>query len=492
MTVPRRQAALLAGGLVVVITAGLAAADVSPSTPWRHLYLLPVVLTGLRFGVAGGLVAAGGAVLAFGPFVLREIEGHGPTRAAAEGVVTLAVLALSGALVGSLATRARRQRERYETLRAVQRVLAEPAPLGRTAARLAAVLARRLGVDAAGLVLDEGRIVAGADVLDPRSLAARVLARREPVFVTDTGTDVRPRRVVVVPLTSAGQTVGALAVERLGDVSREERDALVGVGAAVGLALDNARLAARQRRFAEDLEHKVGEATARLAEMDRLKSGFVALASHELRTPLTALQGFSELLATRPFAPSEVRRLAEIMRGEIERLGRIVSDFLDLARLERGLAPALRRAVLDPGPLIAAAVELFRRTRTTHRLELHVEGALPRVDADADALDRVLKNLIGNALKYSPPGSCVRVRARATDGVIAVDVEDEGPGIPAEERARVFEPYYRVRETAALGPGTGLGLSVVRSLVEAHGGTVRADAAPGAGTRMTVILPALP
>src|SRR5207245_2254671 len=191
-----------------------------------------------------------------------------------------------------------------------------------------------------------------------------------------------------------------------------ERDALVGFGAAVGLALDNARLAARQRRFAEELEHKVGEATARLGEMDRLKSGFVALASHELRTPLTALQGFSELLATRAFAPVEVRRLAEIMRGEIERLGRIVSDFLDLARLERGLAPAIRRAVLDPAPLIAAAVELFRRTRTTHRLELHVEGALPRVDADADALDRVLKNLISNALKYSPPGSCVRVRAR--------------------------------------------------------------------------------
>src|SRR5438093_2620319 len=359
VTASGRPTALLVAGLVVVITAGLAAADGSPSTPWRHLYLLPVLLAGLRFGVAGGLIAALGAVLGVGPFVLREIEGHGPTRAAAEGVVTLAVLAGSGALVGSLAARARRQRERYETLRAVQRALAEPTPLGRVAARLAAVLTRRLGVDAAGLVLDEGRIVVGADRLDPRSLTARVLARREPEFVTDAGTDARARRVVVVPLASDGETVGALAVERLGDVSREERDALVGFGAAVGLALDNARLAARQRRFAEELEHKVGEATARLGEMDRLKSGFVALASHELRTPLTALQGFSELLATRAFAPVEVRRLAEIMRGEIERLGRIVSDFLDLARLERGLAPAIRRAVLDPAPLIAAAVELF-------------------------------------------------------------------------------------------------------------------------------------
>jgi signal transduction histidine kinase len=169
-----------------------------------------------------------------------------------------------------------------------------------------------------------------------------------------------------------------------------------------------------------------------------------------------------------------------------------VSDFLDLARLERGLTPSIRRAVLDPAPLIAGAVELFRRTRTSHRLELHVDGALPHVDGDADALDRVLKNLIGNALKYSPPGSCVRVRAHATDGIVAVDVEDEGPGIPPEERARIFEPYYRMRDTAALGHGTGLGLSVVKSLVEAHGGTVHAEAAPGTGTRMTVMLPALP
>jgi two-component system, OmpR family, sensor histidine kinase KdpD len=484
--------ALAHAAMLIAVTAALAAANMTPGTPWRHLYLVPVVLAGLRFGAAGGFVAALGAVLAFGPFVLREIEGHGPTRAAAEGIVTLAVLTVSGAAVGSLAARARRQRERYDALRAVQRALADPATLELTATRLASIVTQRLRVEAAGLVLDDGRVVAGADYVHPRSPAAYVMAHREPMFVTDAGAGPRARRAVVVPLTSVDETVGVLAVERVGDFSREERDALVGFGAALGLALDNARLAARQRRFAEELELKVSQATARLAEMDRLKSDFVALASHELRTPLTALQGFSELLATRPFAPAEVRRLAEIMRGEIERLGRIVSDFLDLARLERGLALSIRRAVLDPAPVIVAAVELFRRTRSSHRVELHVDGALPHVDADADALDRVLKNLIGNALKYSPPGSCIRVRARAADGVVTVDVEDEGPGIPPEERALIFEPYYRTRGTAALGPGTGLGLSVVKSLVEAHGGTVHAEAGSTTGTRMTVMLPALP
>jgi len=266
---------------------------------------------------------------------------------------------------------------------------------------------------------------------------------------------------------------------------------VAGLGAALGLALDNARLAARQQRFAEELERKVAEATARLAETDRLKSELVALASHELRTPLTAIQGFSELLATRPFAAGEVRRVAQIMRAEAERLGRIVADFLDVARLERGLPLALRCTPLDPVPVIADAVELFRRTRTTHRLELHLDGALPRIDADADALDRVLKNLISNALKYSPAGSCVRVRAWPEPGVVAVEVEDEGPGVAAADLMRIFEPYYRAPATARLERGTGLGLAVVKSLVEAHGGTIRAERAAGRGTRMTFVIPAV-
>jgi two-component system cell cycle sensor histidine kinase PleC len=355
------------------------------------------------------------------------------------------------------------------------------------------VLQDRLGADALGLVLVEpdGAVVCGADGLDPASVAARVVESGEPRFVPDAAVGPRPRRVLVVPLTAGGVTIGALALERHGDIAREERDALAGLAAALGLALDNARLAARQRRFGDELERKVGEATARLAEMDRLKSELVALASHELRTPLTAIQGFSELLATRPFAPGEVRRVAEIMRAETERLGRIVADFLDVARLERGLPLALRCAPLDPAPVIADAVEVFRRTRTTHRLELHLDGALPRIDADADALDRVLKNLISNALKYSPAGSCVRVRARPVRGAVAVDVEDEGPGVAADDLARIFEPYYRAPSTARLERGTGLGLAVVKSLVEAHGGTIRAERAAGHGTRMTFVIPAV-
>jgi signal transduction histidine kinase len=484
---------VLVGLLLAAVTVFVVALEPLSGTPWRHLYLAPVVIAGIRFGGPAGVVAALAAVLLFGPIVLREIERAGATPAVLDGLVTFAVLLLAGALTGALAAQARRQRRRYETLLAAQRAAAEPAPLAIVLMRLRAALQQRLDVDAVGIVLVErdGAVVSGAERLAHDSLAARVIAGGEPLFVADAGGESRPRRVLVVPLTSGGRAVGALALERHGDIAREERDAVAGLGAAVGLALDNARLAARQRRFAEELEQKVTEATARLAEMDRLKSELVALASHELRTPLTAIQGFSELLATRPFATSEVRRVAEIVRAEAERLGRIVADFLDVARLERGLPLTLRCAPLDPVRVITDAVELFRRTRTTHRLELQLDGALPRIDADADALDRVLKNLISNALKYSPAGSCVRVRARTEPGAVAVEVEDEGPGVAVDDLERIFEPYYRAPSTARLERGTGLGLAVVKSLVEAHGGTIRAERAAGHGTRMTFVIPAV-
>ena len=481
--------ALLLAGVTVL----LAALEPVPGGPWRHLYFVPVIAAALRHGAAGGVLAGLGAVLLSAPFVLSEIEHSPSTGAVIDGCASFAVLLAGGMLTGSLAARAARQRRRYEALLAAQRAVAEPAPLALVLARLRAVLESRLAADSLGLVVVEASeiVVCGGDRLDRASLATRVLESGEPAFVADAGGGGRPRRAVVVPLTAGGVTVGALALERHGDIPREERDAVAALGAALGLALENARLAARQRRFSDELERKVAEATKRLAEMDRLKSELVALASHELRTPLTAIQGFSELLATRTFSLEEVRRVADIIRAETERLGRIVADFLDIARLERGLPLTLRCARLDPVPVIVDAVEIFRRTRTSHRLELHVDGALPHIEADADALDRVLKNLISNALKYSPAGSCILVRARLAAGGVAVDVEDEGPGVAPGELARIFEPYYRAPSTARLERGTGLGLAVVKSLVEAHGGTIRAERAAGRGTRMTFVIPAL-
>jgi signal transduction histidine kinase len=297
--------------------------------------------------------------------------------------------------------------------------------------------------------------------------------------------------VFATPLLAGGQVIGVLAVERKGEISAEDRTALEALGAHVGLALENARLASRQRSFAAELAEQVSAARRELEELDRAKSAFVAIASHELRTPLTALQGFSELLALRAMPPDEVKRLAEVMRREAKRLGRIVSDLLDLSRIERGLDPALCRIPLAVEPAVVATVDLFREGAATHPIAVACEPALPRVDADPDALERVLTNLISNAIKYSPAGSEVRVVARALEGAVAIDVADSGRGIHAEALGRIFEPYYRAPDAAGAARGAGIGLSVVKALVEAHGGAVEVESAPALGTRVTVVLPAL-
>jgi signal transduction histidine kinase len=143
--------------------------------------------------------------------------------------------------------------------------------------------------------------------------------------------------------------------------------------------------------------------------------------------------------------------------------------------------------------VIAGVADVFRRGSGTHPIVVGYEAGLPRVDADPDALERVLTNLISNALKYSPRGSLVRVRARAAarGEAVEVEVEDQGAGIPGDSLARIFEPYYRAPEAADAARGTGIGLAVVKALVEAHGGSIRVESAPGVGTRVVFSLPAV-
>ena len=486
MSVAAMRAEFGIAAALAVVTGAMALLDPSPVSPWRHLYLAPVIVGGLRRGFTGGLVTALVAALAYAPFVLLDVERVGLGAQVGEAAATIVLLLAAGALSGSLAAQAEHQRHRYETLVAVQQTLAVDAPLDHAVKRLHGCLARRLPKATVGLAVRDGErlVVSGAARVTPGSVGASVLATGAARYVADIGGGPTPRRALVVPLVAGTTTVGVLAVERSTDIGAAERTALLALGAHVGLALENARLAARQRRFADELADKVAAATRRLAEADRLKSQFVAVASHELRTPLTALQGFGELLTVRSFTPEEARRIGEIIRGETERLSRIVSDLLDLSRLERGLAPALRRARVAVDGAITGALDLFVRTRTTHRFEVDCSEPLPAVDADPDAVDRILKNLVSNAIKYSPPGSCVRVRARPAAGGVEVAVEDEGEGISAEELARVFEPYYRAPSASRTVP------AVVKALVDAHGGTIHAESVPERGTRMAFVLPA--
>jgi signal transduction histidine kinase len=298
----------------------------------------------------------------------------------------------------------------------------------------------------------------------------------------------------VLPLDAGQGPVGALIVERDGDLSTAACGVAGALALHVALAIENARLTERQRHFAQELEEKIAGATRRLRELDQAKNEFLTIASHELRTPLTALQGFSELLLTREVPAERARRYLGHVHTESQRLGRIVGDLLDLSRIESGRGPALRPVPLDLRAIIEANIEIFASQHPRHHFDWSGAAPMPPLCADRDAVDRMLKNLLSNAIKYSPHGGRVRVEAGvAVDqpGMIALSVEDDGVGIAADALPRIFDPYVRIAnpETAA-APGLGLGLSLVRGLAHAHGGSIEVESLPGKGSRFRVLLPA--
>ena len=481
-----------ASGWPIAAAADLLVAG-EPGSPGRHLGGLPVALAALRFGLAGGAVAAVAAVMVQAPTLLVHLERFGLTAPVVEELVTTAHLLALGPLLAALPTEARRQRRRVRMLLDLQAVLADETAADAALERVRACLAARLDAEVA-LVLREGErwLTAGEVVLDPQGPAAAALQAGRSVFVPDTGDRPRPCRVLAAPLSVRGHPAGALIVTREGELPAGERRAITALAVHVGLALENVRLAARQRRFADELAARVREATEGLVAMDRIKSHFVAVASHELRTPLTALLGFAELLATRPAAPDEVRRRAQLMGRETRRLARIIDDLLDLSRLERGAPLELAPVPVPVRPVLQAVAELFQGGLATHEIVVDCPPDVPAVRADPQALDRILGNLVANAVKYAPRGTRVRLAAQAEADRVILTVEDEGPGIPPALAARVFEPYFRVARTAAGVPGVGLGLAVVKALVEAQDGRIAIAGEPGRGTRVTLELPAVP
>jgi len=490
----RQTTGLLVLGACVIAIAGLAAdATAQAASPWRHAYALPVVVGALTLGLIGGTVTALASLMAQAPTLFVRVEAVGLGAGAVDELVSTAVLLILGPLLGSRVTEARRQSERYATILAIQEALGDERPLPELLEALCRLLGDRLAATVTLAVRDGDRwIVAGADAPAGDSAAGCAIVTAGAVFVPDTGHEARPRRRLSTPLSVRGETVGVLTVERLGELTAAERRALVGLALHIGAALENARLAARQRRFADELAEKVRAATDRLATLDRAKSAFVAMASHELRTPLTALVGYSELLATRTFSSDEVRRQAEIMRRQTRRLAAIIDDFLDLSRLERGEAPPVRLADVAVGPALTAAVELLGGPQRATRVIIDCGPEVTGVRADPHALERILMNLLSNALKYSPAHSAVTMRARAASGKVVISVEDAGRGIAPDALPRVFEPYFRAPEAVGRAPGSGLGLAMVKALVEAHHGGVSIESTVGIGTRVTLQLPAVP
>jgi signal transduction histidine kinase len=230
----------------------------------------------------------------------------------------------------------------------------------------------------------------------------------------------------------------------------------------------------------------------RQQELAQLRSGFVSGVSHELRTPLAQIRLFSDLLDSGRLREPQRARSVRIIRDEARRLSYLVENVLRFARHGRGADP-LSPAPADVARVVGETVESFAPLAEARGVVLRVDAPEEAyAAADADALRQVVLNLLDNAVKYGPAGQCVRVAVRRHGAEVRITVDDEGPGIPAADRERVWNPYCRLRRDleAATG-GSGIGLAVVRDVATQHGGTTRVEEAPGGGARIVVSLPAI-
>lgn len=224
---------------------------------------------------------------------------------------------------------------------------------------------------------------------------------------------------------------------------------------------------------------------------------FLANVSHDLKTPLTSIQGFAQAIQDGTAeSPEMVKHSAGIIYDEAERMRRLVSELLDLARLDAGLR-AMNRAPIEMRQLLSSLVEKFRLRAQEKGLALEAQlpAHLPVLKGDADRLAQVFTNLLDNALQHTPPGGRVTLSAAMTPAGLEVVVADTGPGLPPEALSRVFERFYQVDKSRAraAGGGVGLGLAISKEIVEAHRGQIRAESVPGQGARFIVRLPlALP
>ncbi|TMB88716.1 MAG: PAS domain S-box protein [Chloroflexi bacterium] len=242
-----------------------------------------------------------------------------------------------------------------------------------------------------------------------------------------------------------------------------------------------------QDKLGEALESQ-RSANATLEKLDRTKTEFLSIVSHEFRTALTGIQGFSELIRDGGLEPDEVRAYGGYIFNDADRVNRLIGDMLDLDRMESGRM-SIRTTDVDINEVLSDSIARAGSSPSVE-FKADLDPRLPIVVGDRDRLVQVVSNLVNNAVKYSPDGGTVTLSSRSEGGFALVSVTDTGVGIPPDEIGHVFERFRRVRSGAAQSiPGTGLGLTIVKQIVEMHGGKIWVESAVGHGSAFHFTLP---
>jgi PAS domain S-box-containing protein len=311
------------------------------------------------------------------------------------------------------------------------------------------------------------------DVRSDRSLSERVRRRFEIL---------KTRSLIIFPLIAGGEWYGALSLHfKLRQViAREDLRHVRGLVDQAAIAINTLRSLAAE-----------AEARREAEAADALKLKFLAMISHELRTPLTSIKGFATTLLADDvqWTPADQHDFLQTISEEADKLGDLIEQLLDLSRLAAG---TLRIA---PQPLkiesiLNTAMAQLQTVTLKHSLQLDVPEQLPRVYADGDRIAQVLTNLVGNAAKHAPARTTIVVSAARVGEQVQIDIADQGPGIAAVDRERIFEPFQQIDDRAIhRTEGAGLGLAICKGLVEAHGGRIWVQDRSGPGATLSFTLP---
>ena len=226
-------------------------------------------------------------------------------------------------------------------------------------------------------------------------------------------------------------------------------------------------------------------------KVDNLKSQFLSTAAHELRTPLTTLQGFSEILLNKKNLPAKsVARYLKYINEESLRLGKIINDFLDISRIESGREISLDKRTCEISDIINRSAQIFGEAhKESHEFVFKYLSKNSQWNVDLGKMEQVFKNLYSNAIKYSPDGGEVTTTVCDVNGHIEVAIEDQGVGMKKEEVDKIFDKYYRGENMERSVPGSGLGMTIVKYILEAHGGNISVESEPGKGTKVVICIP---
>src|SRR5262245_11232700 len=376
-------------------------------------------------------------------------------------------------------------------------------------ARKVIIDARVLGVSPEIQSFVRGREIPVTDPMSPEGL---VLLQGQPLLVGDLQAVwdrlhplyqqfallTQTKTWIAVPLKIKDRTLGSLTVDRIQahSLTQDDLELMMTVANQVAIALDNASAYEQIEGLNVGLEAKVRERTAELEQADRLRSQFLSHVSHELKTPLTSIKGFLQNLLDELTGPlnEKQRRYLSRMLDNSNRLIRMIEDLLDRTRVQSGRLDLVPGAV-DLGLCVTDAVEQLRLLAQSKQQTLDAVG--PPVSltvwADRDRLIQIIMNLVQNAVKFTPEGGSIVVTVRQENQMLAgVCVRDTGPGIPPEFLDQIFDPFCRAKQARTGIKGLGLGLSIVRTLVELHGGTIAARSEAGQGAELYFTIPLLP